>query len=50
MPLGAYSNIIAVIGIYCLLLGGCYVYSSKINMLHSEKVTISSVKVFISGD
>ena len=35
---------------YCPLLGGCYVYSSKINMLHSEKVNISGVKVFISGD
>ena len=35
---------------YCPLLGGCYVYSSKINTLHSEKVIISGVKVFISGD
>ena len=25
-------------------------YSSKINMLHSEKVIISDVKVLISGD
>ena len=32
------------------MLGGCYVYSSKINTLHSEKVIISGVKVFISGD
>ena len=35
--------------INCPLLGGCYVYSSKINRLHSEKVIISGVKVFISG-
>ena len=29
-------------------IGDCYVYSSKINALHSEKVIISGVKVFIS--
>ena len=31
---------------YRPLLGGCYVYSSKINAVH----IISGVKVFISGD
>ena len=36
--------------LFCLLLGSCYVYSSKINMLHSEKVIISGVKVVISSD
>ena len=34
---------------HCPLLGGYYVYSSKINTLHSEKVIISGVKVFISN-
>ena len=40
----------ANIHFYCPLLGGCYVFSSKVNTLHSEKVIISGVKVFISGD